>query len=64
MTSLATEYWQIFLVQGLCTGFRTGVLYMPAVAVISSYWNGRKAMTLGLAASGSGTSSILFSLVV
>ncbi|KAH6643227.1 putative monocarboxylate permease [Boeremia exigua] len=64
MTSLATEYWQIILAQGLCTGLGMGALYMPAVAVIGSYWKERKAMALGLAASGSGTGSILFPLIV
>ncbi|USP79410.1 putative monocarboxylate permease [Curvularia clavata] len=64
MTSLATEYWQIFLAQGLCTGLGMGALYMPAVAVIGSYWKERKAMALGLAASGSGTGSILFPLII
>ncbi|KAF2132479.1 putative monocarboxylate permease, partial [Dothidotthia symphoricarpi CBS 119687] len=64
MTSLATKYWQILLAQGLCTGLGMGALYMPAVVVIGSYWKERKAMALGLAASGSGTGSILFPLVV
>ncbi|KAI0154992.1 putative monocarboxylate permease [Xylariaceae sp. FL1272] len=63
-TSLATKYWQIFLAQGLCTGLGMGVLYMPAVAVIGSYWKKNKAMALGMAASGSGTGSIIFPLVV
>jgi MCP family monocarboxylic acid transporter-like MFS transporter 3 len=64
MTSLATEYWQIFLAQGICTGLGMGTLYMPAVVVIGSYWKERRAMAFGLAASGSGTGSILFPLIV
>ncbi|KAI1333972.1 putative monocarboxylate permease [Xylariaceae sp. FL0016] len=64
MTCLATKYWQIFLAQGLCTGLGMGVLYMPAVAVIGSYWKRSKAMAPGMAASGSGSGSILFPLVV
>ncbi|KAI0189898.1 putative monocarboxylate permease [Astrocystis sublimbata] len=63
-TSLATTYWQIFLAQGVCTGLGMGMLYMPAVSVIGSYWKKNKAMALGMAASGSGTGSILFPLVV
>ncbi|KAI1799737.1 putative monocarboxylate permease [Daldinia bambusicola] len=63
-TSLATTYWQIFLAQGLCTGLGMGMLYMPAIAVISSYWKKNKAMALGLASSGSGTGSVIFPLVV
>jgi MCP family monocarboxylic acid transporter-like MFS transporter 3 len=64
MTSLATTYWQIFLAQGVCTGLGMGIVYMPSVAVIGSYWKEKRAMVFGLAASGSGTGSILFPLVV
>lgn len=64
MTSLATTYWQIFLAYGLCTGLGMGILYMPAVAVIGSYWQKRKAMALGMAATGSGTGAIIFPLIV
>jgi MCP family monocarboxylic acid transporter-like MFS transporter 3 len=64
MTSLATTYWQIFLAQGLCTGLGMGILYMPAVAVIGTYFKKNKAMALGMAASGSGTGSIVFPLIV
>ncbi|KAK2595512.1 hypothetical protein QQS21_006787 [Conoideocrella luteorostrata] len=63
-TSLATEYWQIFLAQGLCTGIGMGACYVPSMAVVGSYWKERKAFAIGLAASGSGTGSILFSLVI
>ena len=64
MTSWATEYWQIFLAQGLCTGLGMGACYVPSMAVVGSYWKERKAFAIGLTASGSGTGSILFSLVI
>ena len=64
MTSLATEYWQIFLSQGLCTGIGMGLMFMPAVATISTYFSKRKSMALAIAASGSGTGSIVFPAVV
>ena len=64
MTSLATAYWQVFLAQGLCTGLGMGVLFMPAVAVISSYWKRNKALALALAGSGSGVGSVIFPLIV
>ncbi|KAI1747347.1 putative monocarboxylate permease [Xylaria castorea] len=63
-TSLAKTYWQIFLAQGICTGLGMGILYIPAVAVVSSYWKKNKVTALGMAASGSGTGSILFTLAV
>ncbi|OAA36227.1 Major facilitator superfamily domain, general substrate transporter [Cordyceps fumosorosea ARSEF 2679] len=63
-TSLATEYWQIFLAQGLCIGLGMGACYVPSMAVVGSYWQQHKAFAIGLAASGSGTGSILFTLVI
>ncbi|KAM0426463.1 hypothetical protein ACHAPT_008154 [Fusarium lateritium] len=64
MTSLATKYWQIFLAQGLCTGLGMGLMYMPTVAVISSYFQKKRALALTTSASGSGVGSIVFPLVV
>lgn len=60
MTSLATEYWQIFLAQGVCTGIGLGILFMPAVSVISSYFKAKKAFALALAAMGTGFGSLIF----
>jgi MCP family monocarboxylic acid transporter-like MFS transporter 3 len=64
MTSLSASYWPIFLAQGVCTGTGMGLVWMPSVAVVGSYWAERRIMAFGLAASGSGTGSILFPLVV
>jgi MFS family permease len=64
MTSLATSYWQIFVAQGLCTGLGMGLMYMPTVAIISSYFQKRRGLALTTSASGSGVGSIVFPLVV
>lgn len=64
MTSLATTYCQIFLAQGLCTGLGIGILYLPAVAVIGTYFSKNKAMALATSACGSGNGSIVFPLIV
>lgn len=64
MTSLAVTYWQIFLAQGLCTGIGMGVVFMPAVAVVGTYFAKRKTMALAMAAAGSGTGSVVFPAIV
>lgn len=64
MTSLATEYWQLFLAQGLCTGLGNGLLFCPALSVISTYFTTRQALAIALAASGSATGGLVFPALV
>lgn len=64
MTSLATQYWQIFLAQGVCTGIGLGLMFMPTITIISSYFNKRRAFALSLATAGTGTGSIIFPATV
>jgi hypothetical protein len=53
MLSLCTKYWQVLLAQAFCIGGGTGALFVPGVAIISTYFNTRLALATGLAASGS-----------
>jgi MFS transporter, MCT family, solute carrier family 16 (monocarboxylic acid transporters), member 3 len=64
MTSLATEYWQILLAQGICTGLGLGIMFMPGIAVISSYFKRRRSLALAVAATGTGTGSVAFPATV
>lgn len=54
MLSLATEYYQVILAQAVCIGLGAGCLFVPSVAIISTYFNNTKIATaMGIAASGS-----------
>ncbi|MCJ1395088.1 hypothetical protein MMC18_007969 [Xylographa bjoerkii] len=64
MTSLAVTYWQISLAQGLCTGIGMSMTFMPAVAVVGTYFARKKPMVLAIAASGAGFGSVVFPAIV
>ncbi|KAI1801035.1 MFS general substrate transporter [Daldinia bambusicola] len=64
MSSLATEYWQIFLSQGVCTGLGLGLMYMPTITIVASYFKKRRALALALSTAGTGTGSIIFPATV
>ncbi|KAI1138582.1 MFS general substrate transporter [Hypoxylon sp. FL0543] len=64
MTSLATEYWQIFLAQGVCTGIGLGLMFMPTITIVTSYFNKRRALAMSLSSAGTGTGSIIFPATV
>ncbi|KAI0044864.1 putative MFS monocarboxylate transporter [Auriscalpium vulgare] len=63
MTSLATEYYQIFLAQGIAIGLGAGCLFVPSVAVLSTYFVKRRAMAIGLSASGSSVGGLIYPIV-
>lgn len=53
MLSLAKTYWQVILAQGICVGLGAGCLFVPSVAILSTYFSTRIATAMGIAASGS-----------
>ncbi|KAJ6032372.1 hypothetical protein N7540_003104 [Penicillium herquei] len=64
MTSLCTEYWQLFLAQGLGQGIGCGLMFCPTLALIATYFDKRRGIAIGLTASGSATGGLVFPAVV
>ncbi|KAI8723000.1 hypothetical protein NCS52_00154600 [Fusarium sp. LHS14.1] len=60
MTSLSTDYWQILLSQGICTGLGNGLLFTPALAIVSTYFKRRRALAFGITATGSASGGLIF----
>jgi len=63
MTSLATEYWQLFLAQGLLTGIGAGCLFLPSVAIVATYFSSKRALATGITASGGSIGSVIYPVV-
>lgn len=63
MTSICTEYWQIMLAQGLCIGVGCGCLFVPSVAIVSTYFSTKKAFATGIAAAGSSLGGVLYPII-
>lgn len=64
MTSLSTQYWQLFLAQGVCTGLGMGILSMPGLSVPSSYFKAKKSLAVSIIASGAGTGGLVYPAMV
>jgi len=58
LTSLCTQYWQLFLAQGICTGIGSGLLFCPTLALVATYFSKRRAMAFGIVASGTTTGGV------
>lgn len=60
MLSLVTTYWQAVLAQGVCVGLGSGLIYVPAVAILPTYFSTRLGLAVGLAAAGSSIGGIVY----
>ncbi|KAI9730843.1 MAG: hypothetical protein M1834_005561 [Cirrosporium novae-zelandiae] len=63
MTSICTKYWEVVLAQGICVGLGSGCLFIPSVAIVSTYFSTKKSFATGIAASGSSLGGIIYPIV-
>lgn len=52
--SVSTEYYQVFLSQGIAVGVGGGLLYVPSLALVSGAFKKRRAIALGVVTCGIG----------
>lgn len=63
MLSLCTKYYQVLLAQAICIGAGCGCLFVPSVAILSTYFSTKVATVIGLAASGSSLGGVIYPIV-
>ena len=63
MTSIATEYWQLFLAQGVCKGLGDGLVFCPTVSLVATYFSKNRVVAMAFTASGGATGGIIFPLM-
>ena len=63
MLSLAKEYYQILLAQGICLGLGSGILFTPSLAQVTVSFNKHRPIALGCAMIGSGLGGIIYPIV-
>ncbi|KAJ4123211.1 hypothetical protein NW768_009740 [Fusarium equiseti] len=63
MTSIASEYWQVLLAQGICQGLGNGIIFAPTIANISTYFTDNKTIAISAGACGAATGGMVFPLI-
>jgi predicted MFS family arabinose efflux permease len=63
MLSLCHAYWQVLLAQAFCIGIGAGALFIPSVAILSTYFSTRIGSAIGIAASGSSFGGVIYPIV-
>ncbi|KAJ7658890.1 major facilitator superfamily domain-containing protein [Mycena rosella] len=58
------KLYQIFLAQGLGAGIAAGTVYIPSVAVVSHYFQKRRALAMSIVASGSSLGAVIHPIML
>ena len=63
MTSLSTQYWQLFLAQGICKGLGDGLVFCPTISLVATYFSKNRVVAMAFSASGAATGGIIFPVI-
>jgi MFS family permease len=62
--SVAKNYWQLLMTQGICTGIGGGIFFVPIMSLCSTYFAKRRGMAIGIVTSGNSVGGIIYPIVV
>ncbi|RYO91731.1 hypothetical protein DL764_008244 [Monosporascus ibericus] len=64
LMSISTEYWHLVLTQGVLTGIGGGIFFTPSLALISTYFQSKRGLAVGIATTGNSAGGMIYPLVV
>ncbi|KAL4781315.1 major facilitator superfamily domain-containing protein [Aspergillus varians] len=64
MASISTEYYQILLSQGVCSAIGVAAIFQAALACIGGWFNQKRGIAYGVAATGGSVGGIIFPIMV
>lgn len=63
MLSICRNFWEVLLAQGFCIGIGAGLLFVPSLAILPTYFSTKIGLAMGLAASGSSLGGVIYPIV-
>ncbi|KAI1742797.1 major facilitator superfamily domain-containing protein [Xylaria scruposa] len=63
LLSFSYQYWHVLLSQGFLVGIGGGLVYIPAISIVSLGFPTKSALALGIAATGSAIGGIIWPIV-
>ncbi|TKA73865.1 hypothetical protein B0A55_04478 [Friedmanniomyces simplex] len=64
MTSLASEYYQFILAQGVCSPIGASMIFYPAMSTITTWFFHERGAAFGIIAAGSSLGGVIFPIMV
>jgi hypothetical protein len=63
MMSISTKYWQLMLTQGVLTGLGNGIFFTPTLAMITTYFDKRRGIAVGLVTTGNSLGGAIYPVI-
>lgn len=64
MASLSTQYYQLLLSHGICSGIGIGLSFLPVIGLPNQWYNKNRALAVGLALSGSSVGGLIWPIMI
>ncbi|KAF9220522.1 MFS general substrate transporter [Gyrodon lividus] len=64
LTSIAVEYYQYLLAQGILFGLGVAMLFYPSIACVATHFNEYRATAIGIATAGSGCGGVIYPIML
>ena len=62
--SFAKTYWQVLLAHGVCIGVGGGLIFIPAISLVGTYFTERRSLALAICAVGNSFGGLIFSAIL
>jgi MFS family permease len=62
--SFARNYWQLLLSQGVCVGIGGGLVFVPALSLVGTYFSKRQSLALSICACGNSIGGLFYAAIL
>lgn len=64
MQSLCTNFWQLLLAQGFCTGLGSGIIFCPALGLVTTYFSKHRGIAISIVTTGNSLGGVIYPFMV
>lgn len=64
MQSLCKNFWQLLLTQGVCVGLGSGIIFCPALGLVTTYFVKRRGLAMAICTTGNSIGGVIYPIMV
>lgn len=64
LMSVSDTFWKLLLTQGMLTGLGNGIMFVPCMALVATYFDKKRALAVGLVTTGNSAGGLVYPAIV